>query len=752
MKRRLSTILTCLIVGTLTACGGSKKKDDPKPVVPTDVSITTTVPAAGFFVGDELTFAARVLPAEADQTVTWSTSEPTVLSVTSAGLVKALKAGESDLFAKTVNNLTATYHIEVKAHTVAPESIAITTTLPEEGFFVGDELQFEAEILPENADKTITWSVSNSTVLSISESGLVKALAAGMSTVRANTVNKIRATYQVTVREFIQAETIEVGKESNTLTADGGFHYMDAVVGPEDATNKKISYTSSNEDVATVDESGMVTAKEAGKAVITATSVSNPNLSATTEITVAAGKWNNYSVEDMHTSTKADFQDVQRADGIDAMPVGKSENIEVLVIPYEFSDYPFEQRTLDDLDALFNGNGAEDTRYWESVSSYYNKASYGKVNIHATIAPVYKTSDEAAKQKGAGYSVSALRTAYADYLDKTGTNGKQFDSDGNGYADAVYMIYSAKDYSKVSSLDNELFWAYVYWNTYDKPNVANPKTCVFMWASYDFMYESGTSRVDAHTFVHESGHIMGANDYYNYNKASYQAPLGGIDMMDYNIGSHNVWTKMAYGWIDPIYVTGDAKIEITSAQSVGDAIIIAPDSWNHQPFDEMLIMELSTPTGLNELDATTPYSSRPKVYDEAGIKLYHVDTRLARGGDHGLEYAPSSITRSEIISGGYFIPAANTDNSERNKTPEFFYEVGLIQSGKKATMYTAGKDGENSDLFHTGDYFRFSDYHEFFQCYPTLNNGETIDYEIRFDYVGMDKAVITVQKVAQSTI
>ena len=130
MKRRLSTILTCLIVGTLTACGGSKKKDDPKPVVPTDVSITTTIPAAGFFVGDELTFAARVLPAEADQTVTWSTSEPTVLSVTSAGLVKAFKAGESDLFAKTVNNLTATYHIEVKAHTVAPESINITTTRP----------------------------------------------------------------------------------------------------------------------------------------------------------------------------------------------------------------------------------------------------------------------------------------------------------------------------------------------------------------------------------------------------------------------------------------------------------------------------------------------------------------------------------------------------------------------------------------------------------------------------------------------
>ena len=248
---------------------------------------------------------------------------------------------------------------------------------------------------------------------------------------------------------------------------------------------------------------------------------------------------------------------------------------------------------------------------------------------------------------------------------------------------------------------------------------------------------------------------MGANDYYNYNKASSRSPLGGIDMMDYNIGSHNVWTKMAYGWLDPIYVDGNAKVTIKSAQTKADAIVIR-DGWNGSAFDEMMILELSTPTGLNELDATTPYKSRPLVYDIPGIKLYHVDNRLGRRVGSTVQYLNGTPTRSNVA--GYYQVSANSDNAERNDTPEFFYEIGLIQRGKKATLIDSkiNATASNADLFKTGDYFRFEDYSAFFQKEVTVNgqkvkrfnDGSEFKYQIYFESVTAEEATIVIQKVA----
>ena len=636
---------------------------------------------------------------------------------------------------------------------------ATSVTINEDSFpkevFVTDTFKASATVLPETANPNVTWSSTNSKVATVDQEGNVSALAIGTTTIRATTENGLKANKAIIVRQYVPVETFSVGKSEVTLAANGGFHYMDAAVGPVDATNKKVNYVSSNESVATVDEKGMVTAKAAGNAIITATSDADSSKTATTNVTVTAQSWDNKQVVDVNADNKVDFQDVQRSAGLDAIPVGKSTNIELLVVPYEFPDYPFKQKTLDDIDALFNGNGAEDTRYWESVSSYYKKASYGKVNIHVTIGEKYVASENAADVKsGSRYSVAAAKTVLSDYKNRHNTNGKEFDSDGNGIVDALYMVYSAMDYSRVPSLDNELFWAYCHW-TGESPNANSPSVNTYMWASYDFMYESGESKVDAHTFIHESGHLMGANDYYNYNKASSRSPLGGIDMMDYNIGSHNVWTKMAYGWLNPIYVDGNAKVTIKSAQAQGDAIVIR-DGWNGSAFDEMMILELSTPTGLNELDATTPYKSRPLVYDIPGIKLYHVDNRLGRRVGSTVQYLNGTPTRSNVA--GYYQVSANSDNAERNDTPEFFYEIGLIQREGKATLIDPNINAQarNDDLFKTGDYFRFEDYSAFFQKEVTVNgqkvkrfnDGSEFKYQIYFESVTAEEATIVIQKVA----
>ena len=620
--------------------------------------------------------------------------------------------------------------------------------------YVGDSFKLTATVLPATANPVVSWTSSNSSIATIDSDGTFNALGAGFTTVRATTDNGLKANKQIIVTEYVPVETFSVAKQSVTVAANGGFHYMDVSVTPADATEKGATYTTSDAGVATVDENGIVTAKNAGTATITATSKADASKTATTVVTVTAQSWDNKRVVDVTADSKADFQDVQNSGGIDAIPVGKSTNIELLVVPYEFADYPFDQRTLNDIDALFNGRGPEDTRYWESVCSYYNKASYGKINMHVTVGEVYKTTDNAKDVSGNSYSANAGRTVLADYKTRHNTTGQEFDSDHNGLVDAIYMIYSAPDYSRVSSLNNDLFWAYCSW-TYATANVNSPAMCSYMWASYDFMYESGNSKVDAHTFIHETGHLMGANDYYNYNRSSSRSPLGGIDMMDHNIGSHNVWTKMAYGWLDPIYVDGNAKVTLRSAQEYGDAILLR-DGWNGSSFDEMIMIELSTPTGLNQQDATIPYSSRPLVYNEPGIKMYHIDNRLGKKVNGRVQYFSGTPTRTNL--NGYYQVSSNSDNTERNDTPEFFYEVGLIQQGRKATLLDSkiSDTAKNADLFHTGDYFRFEDYQAFFQREVTVNgnnvkrfnDGSEFKYQIYFESVTAEEATIVIQKVA----
>ena len=627
----------------------------------------------------------------------------------------------------------------------ATEVVINETSVPEQ-VYVRDTFKVTATVTPATANPAVTWTSSNTSVATIDNEGNFAAIGVGATTIKATTENGLKASKQIKVKEYVPVESISVGKTSVNLAADGGFHYMDAVVGPEMATNKKVNYTSSNEAVAVVDANGMVTAKAAGNAVITAKAAGDESKTATTSVTVAASSWNNKQVVDVNENGKVDFQDVNNAAGSDAMPVGKCSNIELLVVPVEFPDYPFTSQMLADINTLFNGNGAQDTRYWESVSSYYNKASYGKINMHVTVAEKYAVTDNAKDVKtGVRYSLNLAPTVLTKYKTDHNTDGTEFDADHDGYIDTLYMIYSAPDYSKVSSLDNELFWAYRHATGASK-NTSSPTVNSYMWASQDFMYTNGTSRVDAHTFIHETGHLMGANDYYNYNKASSRSPLGGIDMMDHNIGDHNVWTKMAYGWLDPIYVNGNAKVTIRTAQQYPEAVLIK-DGWNGTAFDEVIMLELSTPTVLNELDSKTPYDSRPIVYDQPGIKMYHVDNRLGKRVGGRVQWFEGTPTKSNI--GSYSTVTANSDNSERNDTaPDYFYECGLIQAGKKATMLKNGASGTNADLFHTGDYFRFSDYQEFFLKETTFDDGSTFDYQIYFESVTATEATIVIQKVS----
>ena len=75
--------------------------------------------------------------------------------------------------------------------------------------------------------------------------------------------------------------------------------------------------------------------------------------------------------------------------GMDLAP--STGDVNVLVLPIEFTDFPFSPSTLSNLETALNGNGSEDTGYWESLSSFYRKSSFGQLRLDFHVADVFKT-------------------------------------------------------------------------------------------------------------------------------------------------------------------------------------------------------------------------------------------------------------------------------------------------------------------------------------------------------------------------
>ena len=215
--------------------------------------------------GDEVTLTATVKPDDAtDKTVTWSTSDASVATVT-GGKVKALKPGNVTITA-AAGEKSAQCAVTVQAKVIPVTSVTLdktTLTLTE-----GDETTLTATVKPDDAtDKTVTWSTSDASVATVTD-GKVKALKAGTATITAKAGDKT-STCAVTVQaKVIPVTSMWLDKSELELT-EGDEAVLTATVMPENATDKTVTWTSSNTSVATV-TNGKVKAVKAGTATITA--------------------------------------------------------------------------------------------------------------------------------------------------------------------------------------------------------------------------------------------------------------------------------------------------------------------------------------------------------------------------------------------------------------------------------------------------------------------------------------------------
>ena len=305
-------------------------------------SITLSQTTAELFPGDNITLTATVLPENAtDKRVTWMSSNASIATVSEEGVVTAIAVGEATITVKTADGTDLTATCAVKVNPIKVSSISLsqnTATL-----YPADELQLTATVLPDNAtDKRIEWSSSNIAVATVNE-GIVTAVAPGEAiiTVRTTDGSDISATCAVTVKPIL-ATSITLSQITADVTV-GDRLQLYATVLPDNATDKTVTWSSSDNDVAIVDKEGIVVIVGAGEAIITATTNDGTELSATCTLTAVPATV-------LATSITIDITEAE-------LGIGRNLQLTATVLPDDVSTHGISWNSSNEAVAIVNEMG-----------------------------------------------------------------------------------------------------------------------------------------------------------------------------------------------------------------------------------------------------------------------------------------------------------------------------------------------------------------------------------------------------------
>jgi M6 family metalloprotease-like protein len=452
----------------------------------------------------------------------------------------------------------------------------------------------------------------------------------------------------------------------------------------------------------------------------------------------------------------------------------------VLVLPIEFSGKneafraDYKERIKNAFEGSSDKNSPDYTGYSESLKSFYQKSSYGKLNLDFVYADKYQVgmtsknwynSPDAQAKNGEeqdyDYGSHLLKKAYDNYT-KNNTIDKDCDSDKDGYIDATIMVYSTKDYS-IDSKNKKFdkvgyYWAYCYNATaFDSntwafvPDQNTPIPDNYMFLSYDMLWDNndnsnnGQPKSDYHTVVHEYGHMLGLDDYYGETDEDFGSynPMGGVVMQDYNICDHDAFSKTQFGWTEVNYVTTSTTITIKALNTSGQTIIIPTNNGNGTLWDEYIQIELYNPTGLNELDSKTAYGDTLGL-SKAGIKVYHIDNRLYYfDGEDDSKYGYVDLKKDvfDIDDNYYLVAASNCQKLGSEYVPDEYNLCQMIQAEGYDT-FRAGT-ATNDDLFQTGSVFDPLKFTDYFQN-GKGNNGADFNFTVEFVKVSAEEATVKI--------
>lgn len=234
-------------------------------ILVTGISVSPTTAALN--PGGTTQLAATVSPSNAtNRSYSWSSNNTGVATVNASGLITAVANGTATITATTADGgHKATCTVTVATPTSGVSLVPTTATI-----IKGMTQQLTATVAPASAsNKSVTWTSSNNNVATVSASGLVTGVTDGTATITATTASGgYKATCAITVRVPVSGISVS---STNTTLIKGRTQQLSATVSPADATNKSYTWSSTNNAVAAVSESGLVTAVGGGSATISAT-------------------------------------------------------------------------------------------------------------------------------------------------------------------------------------------------------------------------------------------------------------------------------------------------------------------------------------------------------------------------------------------------------------------------------------------------------------------------------------------------
>ena len=216
---------------------------------------------------------------------------------------------------------------------VAVNSVAINPAGPIT-LAIGDEVTLTATIAPENAtNKQVTWSSDNSSVATVTDGGVVRALAVGTAIITAKAEDKV-AICRINVEEsVVEVTSVTVAPEGPLTATVGDSITFTATVMPEDATDRVVTWTSSNPELASIDDNGVMNAIAAGQVTIIA---SAGTMSASVEVTIE----NVYvAVTDIITNVEGDLLKLHWGETFQLELSVVPENATEQTIDYSFLRY-----------------------------------------------------------------------------------------------------------------------------------------------------------------------------------------------------------------------------------------------------------------------------------------------------------------------------------------------------------------------------------------------------------------------------
>lgn len=387
----------------------------------------------------------------------------------------------------------------------------------------------------------------------------------------------------------------------------------------------------------------------------------------------------------------------------------------VLVLLVDFPDYQHVEpiQSVIDFNSKFTGVGDPDLYPYESLSKFYQRSSYNKLQIttgevdnNGTNSALgwYKAQNPRSyyEKLGDGPGQDALIKEAINYYDSQGHDFTQYDNNGDGVIDAVYIKWTGPNTGW-----SGFWWAYqwVFHDSIYTVDGKNLSSYVWSWYGADTYTSTNWQGVyEPKVDIHETGHILGLPDYYDYKSGiGPNGGVGGLDMMDDNWGDHNCFSKFLLDWITPELISSGVTKTFSPSGESQDAALIMPGATNNV-FGQYFMVQyrqrdngndpLDYPTDgmlIWHVDATLNSLGTDFVYDNSYTKhkllaLEQADglgeieaNQLADAGDYyiyGKSFDPNSIPNSN-----------NYANKQTNVYVDYFSIPGLTMDARLSILY-----------------------------------------------------------------